>query len=70
MFNKLEDYVTQPDCKHKLVIYSDGNDDYISVIPEYYSKDYLCYGQKVKSLGVRRKIFGNPHREEIDTNTN
>jgi hypothetical protein len=70
MFNKFEDHVSQPDYKHKLEMYSDGNDDYIFVLPEYYNKDCLCYGQKVKSLGVRRKVYGNPQHDAINTNTN
>jgi hypothetical protein len=70
MFNKFEDYVQQPDYKHKLEVYSDGNNDYVSVLPEYYNKDCLCYGQKVKSLGVKRKLFGNPSLNDVDTNTN
>lgn len=70
MFNKFVNYVQQPDYKHKLVIYTDGNEDYTTVLPEYYNKDCLCYGQKVKSFGVKRKVFGNPNLNEIDTNTN
>ena len=70
MFNKFEDYVRQPTYKQKLLIYSDGNDDYVSVLTEYYKKDSLCYGQKVKSLGIKRKIYGNPKLDDIDTNTN
>ena len=70
MFNKFEDYVQQPTSKNKLVIFSDGNKDYVTVLPEYYKKDCLCYGQKVKLLGVKRKVFGNPKQDEIDTNTN
>jgi len=76
MFNKLEDLVKQPDYKHKLEIFSDGNDDYTTVLPEYYNKDCLCYGQKVKSKNgikiipaIKRKIFGNPELNDIDTNT-
>src|SRR3989344_8951556 len=67
LFNKFEDYVQQPDYKHKLKIYSDGNDDYTSVLPEYYNPDCLCYGQKIKHKdgkklfpAIRRKVFGNP----------
>ena len=56
MLNKVEDVVSQPDYKHKLVIYSDGNDDYTSVLPEYYNTDVLCYGQKIKSKDGK-KIF-------------
>lgn len=77
MFNKFEDYVQQPTSKKKLVIYSDGNDDYSSVLPEYYNKDCLCYGQKIKSKNgmklypaIRRKIYGNPALDDIDTNVN
>lgn len=77
MFNKFEDYVQQPTYYNKLVIYSDGNNDYQTVLLEYYNKDCLCYGQKVKSLGgkkiyppIRRKIFGNPEYYDIDTNAN
>lgn len=77
MFNKFEDYVQQPDYKHKLEIYSDGNDDYIPVLQEYYNKDCLCYGQKIKSKNgkkiipaIRRKVFGNPRQDEIETNAN
>jgi hypothetical protein len=77
MFNKFEDYVRTPDYKHKIAIYSDGNDDYATVLPEYYHKDCLSYGQKVKSKNgkkiipaIKRKVFGNPDYEDIDTNSN
>ena len=65
----------QPDYKNKLTIYSDGNDDYRIVLPDYYHKDCLCYGQKIKSKdgvkiipAIKRKIFGNPNLDDIDTN--
>ena len=65
----------QPDYKHKLIIYSDGNDDYTTVLPEYYNKDCLCYGQKIKTKdgvkifpAIKRKIFGNPNIDDINTN--
>ena len=77
MFNKFEDYVRQPTCKQKLEIYSDGNNDYTSVLLEYFNKDSLCYGQKIKSKdgvkiipAIKRKIYGNPNFEDIDTNAN
>lgn len=77
MFNKFEDYVRQPDYKHKLEIYSDGNDDYRTVLPEYYHKDCLSYGQVVKHKDggklfppLRRKVYGNPWYGDIDTNSN
>lgn len=77
MFNKFEDYVQQPTYYNKLEIFSDGNADYISVLPEYYKKDCLCYGQKIKTKDgkkifppIKRKIFGNPALDKIDTNAN
>lgn len=77
MFNKFEDYVQQPSYKRKLEIYSDGNRDYETVLPEYYNKDCLCYGQVIKHKDgkklfppIRRKVYGNPSLEEISTNAN
>lgn len=77
MFNKFEDYVQQPTYKNKLQIFSDGNNDYAAVLPEYYNKDCLCYGQKIKHKdgkklvpAIRRKVFGNPKYENIETNAN
>lgn len=77
LFNKFEDYVQQPTYYNKLVVYSDGNYDYTSVLQEYYNKDCLCYGQKIKHKNgeklfppIRRKVFGNPVLSDIDTNAN
>jgi len=77
MFNQFEDYVQQPSYKHKLVVYSDGNRDYVTVLPEYYNKDCLDYGQKIKHKNgkklfpaVCRRVFGNPNLSDIDTNVN
>lgn len=77
MFNKFEDYVQQPTYKNKLEIYSDGNDDYTYVLLEYYNKDCLCYGQKIKHKNgkklfppILRKVYGNPSYEDINTNAN
>jgi hypothetical protein len=77
MFNRLIDYLKQPTSRYPLRIYSDGNDDYISVLPEYFHVDSLSYGQKVKHKNgeklvpaLRRKVYGNPCLEDIDTNTN
>jgi hypothetical protein len=75
LFNKFEDCVRQPDYKHKLTIYSDGNNDYANVLPEYYNVDSISYGQKIKNKdgerlipAIKRKIFGNPNIDDIDTN--
>lgn len=75
MFNKFEDYVQKPNSKNKLKIYSDGNDDYTNVLPQYYDKESLCYGQKIKSVNgkkifpqIKRKVFGDPNEKDIGTN--
>ena len=75
MFNKFEDLVQQPTYKHKLKIDSDGNDDYTTVLPEYYRKDCLCYGQKIKTKdgkkifpAIRKAIYGEPDLWDINTN--
>lgn len=75
MFNQFEDFVQQPTYKHKLKINSDGNDDYTTVLPEYYNKDCLCYGQKIKTRdgkkvfpAIKKAIYGEPNLWEINTN--
>lgn len=77
MFEKFKGYVQQPSFKRKLHVYSDGNDDYKFVLPEYFNEDCLCYGQKVKSKNgkkleqpILRKVYGNPNWNDIETNTN
>lgn len=77
MFNQVEDVVSKPDSQNKLVIYSDGNDDYTFVLPEYYDTNFLCYGQKIKSKNgkkifpaIKRQVFGTPSLNDIDTNSN
>ena len=75
MFNKFEDLIQQPTYKRKLKINSDGNDDYTSVLPEYYNKDCLCYGQKIKTKNgekvfpaIKKAIYGNLDLSDINTN--
>ena len=75
MFNKFEDLVQQPTYKRKLKINSDGNDDYTYVLPEYYNKDCLCYGQKIKTKdgekvfpAIKKAIYGQPDLWDINTN--
>ena len=75
MFNQFEDRVQQPTYKHKIEIYSDGNDDYTTVLPEYYNNDCLCYGQKVKTKdgkkifpAIKKLIYGKPNLWDINTN--
>lgn len=58
----------------RLEISSDGNDDYAFVLPEFFKKDCINYGQlvKIRENGrlvnkVHRVVYGNPSREEIET---
>lgn len=74
LLQQLQHAVQQPDYRHKLEVYSDGNDDYTIVLPEYFHKDSLCYGQMIKVRKgrrvvdiYRRKIFGNTAYSEINT---
>lgn len=74
MFNKFEDCVKKPTNKNKLCIYSDGNEDYTSVLPEYFPKENINYGQLIKTRKgkklvdkTRKVIYGNPEIKEIDT---
>ncbi|TSD02549.1 MAG: hypothetical protein Athens071416_648 [Parcubacteria group bacterium Athens0714_16] len=74
MFNKFEDYIKKPNIKRKLKIFSDGNDDYVSVLAEFFGKENINYGQLVKTRKgkklvekLRRIIYGKLKLEEIDT---
>lgn len=75
MFNDLEDRISQPSAENKLDIYSDGNDDYTSVLKEYFPVDSINYGQKIKSKygkkifpAIKKAVIGNPILEQIETN--
>ncbi len=74
MFNKFFNCVELPFPDEKLEIFSDGNDDYIYVMPEFYAETCLNYGQivKIKSGGkvidkIKMAIYGNPSLDDIET---
>ena len=55
-------------------MYSDGNFEYQTTLPQYIPEDSMNYGQiiKIKEKGIliakeKRIIFGNPKIEEIET---
>lgn len=59
---------------NKIQIFSDGNDDYEYILPEYYPETCMDYGQliKVREGGkvvdkIRRVVFGSPCLEYIET---
>jgi hypothetical protein len=70
MFSRLE--LPFPD--DKIEIYTDGNDDYTYVLPNYYADTCIDYGQMVKIRKggrvvdkIKRIIFGNPCPGDIET---
>lgn len=73
MLAKVSRRISMPGASDRLTIYSDGNDDYAYVLPEFYPIDSLNYGQvvKVREKGtvvgkVKRAIYGNPNPQAIE----
>lgn len=74
MFEKLTTRIKRPTYEEKLTIYSDGNDDYEYVLPEFYSKNVIDYGQlvKIREKGkvidkIKKVIYGTPSVDDIET---
>jgi len=74
MMEKFHHRVELPDPDNKLEIFSDGNDDYEYILPEFYDKTCVNYGQliKIKEGGkvvnkIKRVVFGNPDINDIET---
>lgn len=75
MFFKLSYLIETPTELIKFCIYTDGNNDYISALQDYFSPLVLTYGQKVKSVNgekvfpaIKKAVFGTPDLKDIDTN--
>lgn len=74
MLAQLAKRVVPPTVTDRLELFSDGNDDYAKVLPEFFGTDTINHGQlvKIRESGrvvdkVRRVVYGNPAREEIET---
>ena len=74
MLGQLSRRVVPPTFMHRLEIRSDGNDDYVFVLPEFFRVDTINYGQliKIRESGrvvdkIQRVVFGNPTRKSIET---
>ena len=74
LFNQFENVIQKPTKENKLVINSDGNFEYETILPDYFPKETIDYGQiiKIKKEGRvidKRKeiIFGTPKIEDIET---
>ncbi len=48
LFEKVFERVQLPFPNNKIQIFSDGNDDYTSTIPDYYAETCVDYGQLIK----------------------
>jgi hypothetical protein len=73
MIGKLYERTVTPSSESRIEIFTDGNDDYTYVLPNYYDVNTINYGQlvKVRENGKvvdkeRRVVYGNP--EDIETN--
>lgn len=76
LFNDFEDKISKPNPLNKLTIFSDGNNDYALVIPEYFSINCVNHGQKIKTQNgkkliqpLKKIIYGNFDKNLIETNT-
>lgn len=74
MFCKVAKMLQRPTFTDRLEIFSDGNDDYVFVMPEFFRRDSIDYSQLIKIrrggkviAKVRRRIFGFPKRADIET---
>jgi IS1 family transposase len=74
LFEKVFDRVQLPFPYMKIQIFSDGNDDYTSTIPEYYAESCVDYGQviKIRERGkivdkIKKVIYGTLNFDEIET---
>ena len=67
--------VMSPEDGRKVEVFTDGNDDYVYVLPVYFPVENLSYGQLVKIRDERgrligkekRIVYGDPEVEDIET---
>ena len=74
MISKLFERTELPFPNNRIEIFSDGNDDYTYILPEYYADTCLNYGQliKIREKGrvvdkEKRIIYGKPDPSDIET---
>lgn len=73
MIDRLYSRTQLPLPDNKIQIFSDGNDDYTYVLPEFYATTCIDYGQliKIRENGrvvdkEKRVIYGNPNVDDIE----
>jgi hypothetical protein len=67
--------VVVPQEKEKLEVFTDGNDDYVYALPDYFGVESVNYGQLVKIRDERgrliwkerRIIYGDSMVDDIET---
>lgn len=74
MISQFAKRIDLPTFSYRLTLFSDGNDDYTHVLPEFFRTDVINYAQliKIRESGkvvdkVRRFVYGHPSREDIET---
>jgi IS1 family transposase len=74
MIEKLSERTEQPSLQTKIEVFTDGNDDYTYVLPDYYADTCINYGQlvKIRENGrvvrkEKRAIYGTPDPRDIET---
>ena len=72
--DNLFDRTELPFPDNKIEIFTDGNDDYVYVLSDYYADTCIDYGQliKIREKGrvidkEKRIIYGNPDPSDIET---
>lgn len=66
--------IKAPSQRERIQFFTDGNDDYTYVLPEFFGLDSIDYGQvvKIREKGTvvgreKRIIYGNHSLDEIET---
>jgi hypothetical protein len=74
MIDDFSKRVRPPTANNKLTIFTDGNDDYEYVLPEFFEPSAISYGQmiKIREKGrvvdkIKRAVFGTPEISNIET---
>jgi hypothetical protein len=74
MIETLSYRTESPMMDDPIEVFTDGNDDYVAALPDYYWAGYINYGQliKIRQKGrvvgkIRKIVYGEPMLEDIET---
>ncbi len=74
MISKAAARVAQPSTRRRIQFFSDGNSDYTYILPKFFPRKNMDYGQviKIRERGtvigrLKRIIYGSPVLKEIET---